>query len=142
METMYTDAAPGPSPREAISVLIVDDQAHARTYVRMVLRGLGVTTIWEAANGEEALLLYRQHRPTVVFLDNNMPVLSGKRTIERLREIDPAAAVVAVTSENDANTVRHFVEQHAIGYILKCSPREEVSQIIGEILDGFVVERR
>lgn len=138
---MYTDAAPGPNPREGVTVLIVDDQAHARTYVRLILRGLGVTTIWEAANGEEALLLYRQHRPLLVFLDNNMPVLSGKRTIERLREIDPAVAVVAITSENDANTVRHFVEQNAVGYILKCSPREEVSKLIEEILDGCLSDR-
>ena len=128
------------APRDRITALLVDDEAHVRLYLRMVLRELGVTTVWEATNGEEAVQLFTQHRPVIVFLDNNMPVLSGRMAIERLHGIDPNAAVVVVTSESDLNTVKYFAEHGAVGYMLKHSPRRMLSQMIGEILDGFVVE--
>lgn len=145
MEDSHSAATPDAlrcAPRDCITALLADDEAHARLYLRMVLRELGIATVWEAANGEEAVQLFAQHRPVIVFLDNNMPVLSGRMTIERLREIDPDAAVVVVTSENDINTVRHFAERGAVGYVLKHSPRQRLSQMIGEILDGFVIEAR
>ena len=143
VESSQSDAPPEVlprAPRGSITALLVDDEAHTRLYLRLLLQELGVTTVWEAANGEEAVRLFAQHRPVIVFLDKNMPVLSGQQTIVQLRAIDPEAAVVVVTAENDLNTVKHFADHGAVGYLLKHSPRPKLSRMIGEILDGFVVE--
>ena len=108
--------------------------------MRMVLRSLGVTTVWEAADGHEAVELYAKHQPVVVFLDQNMPQMPGKVAIDRLLEIDAAAAVVVLTSENDAETIKYFAEHGAIAYVLKCCSRQKLSAEIDEILDCFVVD--
>jgi len=118
-------------------VLIADDEPHVRTYLRMVLRSLGVTTVWEAGDGAEALHVYEQHEPTVVLLDLNMPVLSGEGVVRGLARRFPEAAVIMVTSQSEHQTVRRFAELGAIGYVLKQQPREALSQTIAGILDSL-----
>lgn len=143
MEDNQSRADPGtppPAPRASITALLVDDEAHARTYLRLVLRELGITTVWEAGNGEEAVALFKQHQPVIVFLDHNMPLLSGRATIEQLHAIDPEVAVVVVTSDSDLKTVKAFADRGAIGYVLKHTPRPNLTRMVAEILDGFVVE--
>lgn len=121
-------------------MLLVDDEAHARTYLRMVLRGLGVTTVWEVGNGRDALELFTQHRPTVVFMDNNMPVMSGKKTIDALRAIDAEVVIVVVTADNDLETVKFYLEHGANAYVLKHNDRSSVTAIIAEVFAGIEVQ--
>jgi len=124
--------------RGVLSVLIVDDEPHVRTYTRLLLASLGVTTVWEANGGAEGLALYLQHQPAVVLLDVNMPVMSGDVMMARLAAIDPDAAVIVMTTENNAGIVRFFQELGAVGYVLKHLPREQVSRMLAETLDGLL----
>ena len=79
-------------------ILLVDDEPHIRKFVGLLLKQLGSPTIVEAANGQEALDLYRQERPDLVLLDVNMPVLDGIATLRALRELDPEVVVIMLTS--------------------------------------------
>jgi DNA-binding NarL/FixJ family response regulator len=124
--------------RAALTALIVDDEAHVRSYVRVVLHSLGVTAVREAADGLEALRLYREKQPSVVFLDVNMPMMSGEKALAKLMEIDPDAAVVIVTSHNEIGTVRRFQELGAVGYVLKHARRQEFTETLEDLLDGLV----
>lgn len=126
--------------RHAITALLIDDEAHARLYFRMLLEKLGVTTVWEAANGEDGVALFARHRPVVVFMDHNMPVMPGEEALKRIRAIDPDAAVVVITAESNLTTVQRYAAKGAIGYLLKFSPPPELVRMVDEILDGFVVE--
>lgn len=124
--------------RGALSVLIVDDEPHVRVYSRMMLKALGVITIWEASTGAEGLALYLQHQPSVVMMDINMPVMPGDVMMARLTAIDPAAAVIVMTSESQAGVVRFFQELGAIGYVLKQLPKEKAMAMIAESLDSLL----
>ncbi len=108
-----------------------------RAYLRLVLHSLGVMTVWEAGDGAEALHLFEQHRPTVVLLDLNMPVLNGEGVIHGLAERFPEAAVIVVTSQSEHQTVKRFAEIGAIGYVLKQQPREIVARMIAEAIDSL-----
>jgi DNA-binding NarL/FixJ family response regulator len=121
--------------RAALSVLIVDDEAHVRMYSRLMLKALGVTTIWEAGTGADGLALYLEHRPSVVLMDVNMPTMTGDVMMARLTAIDPDAAVIVMTSESQAGVVNFFQELGAIGYVLKQLPREKAMAMIAESLD-------
>lgn len=55
------------------SALIVDDEAHIRVFVRMILAKLGVETFYEAGDVAAARELWKAHRPGLVMLDINMP---------------------------------------------------------------------
>ena len=126
--------------RGALSALIVDDEAHVRAYTRMLLALLGVTTVWEAGSGADGLKLYLEHRPSVVLLDVNMPVMLGDVMMARLMAIDPAVAVIVMTSENNNGVVRIFQELGAIGYVLKHVARAQAVAMIGEALDTLLDE--
>lgn len=120
-----------------IRALIIDDEAHVRSYVRLTLQSLGVATTWEAADGGTGLALYAEQTPDVVFLDVNMPTMPGSDTMEQLLQIDPDANVVIITSDSAHQTVRKFLELGAIGYVLKQRPPEEFRSALYELLSQF-----
>ena len=124
--------------RGVLSALIVDDEAHARVYTRLLLTALGVKKVWEASGGAEALVLFSEHQPTVVVMDINMPMMAGDGLMAKLLAMDPELAVIVFTSESDIKTVRRFQEMGAIGYLLKQSPRDQVTELLGATLDSLI----
>ncbi len=96
-------------------VLIVDDEAPARSILREMLSGReGVSIVGECSNGFEAVKAAAEFAPDVVFLDVEMPKLDGFEVREL---IDPQIAVVFVTAY-DSYALRAF-EVHAVDYVLK-----------------------
>ncbi len=105
---------PAAVPSE-LGVLIVDDEAPARSILREQLEKVaGVRVVADCANGVEALRAAGELSPQVVFLDIEMPKLSGFEVLELL---DPGIAAVFVTAY-DAWAVKAF-EVHAVDYVLK-----------------------
>jgi two-component system LytT family response regulator len=99
----------------ALGVLVVDDEAPARGILREHLEKVpGVRVLADCANGIEALKAAADLSPDVVFLDIEMPKLSGFEVLELL---DPKIAAVFVTAY-DAWAVKAF-EVHAVDYVLK-----------------------
>jgi DNA-binding NarL/FixJ family response regulator len=85
----------------APSVLIVDDNARFRSRARRWLEASGFAVVAEAADGRSAIEATREHRPTVVLLDVELPDMSGISVAAQLaREPDPPAVVL--TSTHDA----------------------------------------
>jgi two-component system nitrogen regulation response regulator NtrX len=74
-------------------VLIVDDEPGIRSALAGILTDEGYETV-ATGSGSEAIELYRERRPDVVFLDIWRPDRDGLETLQSLRESDPAAAVV------------------------------------------------
>ena len=75
------------------TILLVDDEAHIRKFVGLILKQLGSPRLLEAPNGQEAVAIYQKENPDLVLLDINMPVMDGLETLKKLREIDPDALV-------------------------------------------------
>ena len=66
------------SDTQAIKVLIADDEPGMRLILRkMIARVEGYELVGEAQDGEQLIALFEQHRPQVVFLDVDMPVMNG-----------------------------------------------------------------
>jgi two-component system, chemotaxis family, chemotaxis protein CheY len=121
------------------SALIVDDEAHVRVYLRMLLQSVGITTVWEAADGKEAVELFALHRPPVVLLDLAMPVVAGEQVFRDLQAIDPEVAVIVVTSQSSLKSVQAIHELGAVAYLLKHTPREQMILTLNEALDSLDV---
>src|SRR6476619_5585539 len=80
-------------------VLLVDDHALLRTGVANIInQEPDLHVVAEAGNGVEALEAYERHRPDVTLLDLRMPVMEGVEAVRRLRERDPAARVIILTT--------------------------------------------
>ena len=117
------------------SALIVDDEAHVRVYLRMLLQSLGVKTFWEAGDGLQAIALYKEHLPGVVLLDVNMPVMTGREVMEEFQHLNPRAAVVVVTSQHGLQSVQDFRRLGAVGYVLKHTPTAQTKVLLETALD-------
>lgn len=83
------------------SVLVVDDSGYARLRARRYLESLGVETVLEAADGEEALALYSSAWPALVLLDQIMRGAEGLDVARSLCAADPEARIVMLTVLSD-----------------------------------------
>jgi CheY-like chemotaxis protein len=117
-------------------ILLVDDEAHIRKFVSLILRQLGAPTIIEAGNGEEAVTLYQSENPDLVLLDISMPMLNGFDTLKQLKRIDPNCVVVMLTSLANRQSVEEALANGAANYIRKDSPKEEIAKSLLETIDA------
>jgi CheY-like chemotaxis protein len=115
-------------------VLVVDDEAHIRKFVGVLLQTLGGATVVQAANGREALEVYAREKPNLVLLDVNMPKLNGIETLRELRRIDPHCVVVMLTSLVNRQTIDECLLLGAFGYLRKDNPPEELALQMGKLI--------
>ncbi len=105
-----------------ISVELVDDQALVRAGFRALLAAEpGVDVVAEAADGEDAVLLARRHRPQIVLMDIRMPRLDGLAATARITA-DPALAdtrVIVLTTFELDEYVFGALRAGASGFLLK-----------------------
>jgi two-component system LytT family response regulator len=111
-----------------IKSLIVDDEPLARARIHELLaREADIEVVAECANGVEAVSAIASHSPDLVFLDVQMPELSGFGVIERL-DSGPLPVIVFVTA-HDAYALKAF-EVHALDYLLKPFDRERFQRTL------------
>jgi CheY-like chemotaxis protein len=121
-------------PRPA-TALVVDDEPHVLVLLRALLKKLGISTVWEAADGIEALRQAEAHKPEVVLLDLNLPHIDGLHVLERLRADHPGIPVIVVSAQSTQRTFVRARELGAAGYILKYAPNPELLRMLSEEFD-------
>ena len=115
-----------PVETRTLRVLIVDDEAPARSLLREYLGGeAGVEVIGECTNGFEAVKAIGDLTPDLALLDVQMPKLDGFEVLELLER---PPAVVFVTAY-DEYALKAF-EVHAVDYVLKPVARERLSEAL------------
>ena len=121
-----------PRPTNA---LIVDDEAHIRTFMRLMLRELGITECTEASDGEAALAMIQNDKPELVLLDINLPKLSGMDVLTHLHDTGSAVPVIMVTSQSAGTTVSEAMRLGAVGFVLRHSPKAQTMEVLRETLE-------
>jgi two-component system LytT family response regulator len=119
----------------SIRALIVDDESLARDGVRLSLGDdPEITIIGECANGDEALAAITQHTPDLVFLDIQMPGMTG---LEVLRRLPPERLpmVVFITAYDDY-AVQAFTA-HALDYLLKPIDPKRFADTMSRVKERF-----
>ncbi|GAB2642099.1 response regulator [Kribbella swartbergensis] len=114
-----------------IRLIIVDDHPVVRDGLRgMFAADDAFEVVGEAGDGPEALALARQTEPDVVLMDLRMPTMPGAEVIRRLREQQPGVRVLVLTTFGDDTDVLPAIEEGAIGYLLKDTPRAELRRAV------------
>ena len=92
------------------NILIVDDSTIMRTMIKRVaaLAGTPIGTIFEAANGREALTILEQHPVQFVFTDLNMPVMTGTELLREMLTRDDWRGIVRVVISTDGSDSRRL----------------------------------
>lgn len=123
-----------------IRVLTVDDHPLMREGIRAIVKNEpDMLTVAEACSGEEAILLYREHRPDITLMDLRLPDRNGIDTLNAIRSEFPEARIVMLTTfEGDAE-IRKAMEAGARGYALKNMPRKTIIDLIRKVHSGKTV---
>ena len=97
------------APATRFSVLVVDDHALLRTGVANIInQEADLFVVGEAANGVQAIEAYERHRPDVTLLDLRMPEMEGAEAVRQIRERDPQARIIILTTyDTDEDSPGH-----------------------------------
>ncbi|WP_437950648.1 sigma-54 dependent transcriptional regulator [Sorangium sp. So ce296] len=104
--------------RQGARVLVVDDEASARSGLEKLLRQEGYA-VDAAADGAAALEIAAERPPDVVVTDLKMPRMDGVTLLGKLREQDPALPVIVVTAFGDVSSAVQAMRAGAEDYLTK-----------------------
>ncbi|SEN15558.1 two component transcriptional regulator, LuxR family [Duganella sp. CF517] len=122
---------------DTTSILIADDHP-------LILAGLSALInsmpefrlVAQAANGLQAVALYRQHRPDVVVMDLSMPEMHGVDAIGHIRAGDAQARIIILTTYQGDEDVYRGLQAGAMAYLLKDSGSEQLAKCIKAVAAG------
>lgn len=120
-----------------IRVLCVDDH-------RLVLEGIALIidaqpdlqVVGKAATGEQAVSLFREHRPDVTLMDLQLPGMSGVETIRAVLADDPGARIVVLTMYQGDEDIHRAMQAGAAAYLLKDMLSDELISVVREVHAG------
>ncbi len=114
-----------------ISVLIVDDHGIVRAGLRAVINAEpDMKLVGEAGDGEEACQKALALKPDVIVMDLMMPRKNGLDATREIRQADPQARILVLTSFGDDEMVFAAIKAGALGYLLKESSAQELPDAI------------
>ena len=117
-----------------VRTILADDEQPARERLSLALSTYpGIEIIAQAANGAQALELIHSLRPQLVFLDIQMPLMTG---FEVLRQLKHRPSVIFITAF-DEYALRAF-EVHAVDYLLKPFSKERLYDAVKHALERIV----
>jgi two-component system NarL family response regulator len=125
------------SEKQTIRILIADDHFLVRLGLSALIDSEpGLSVVAEAANGLQAVELFRRHVPDVAILDLRMPHMTGvDATRAILKEFSDARIVVVTTYDGDEDIYR-ALQAGARSYVLKDAKREELLFAVREVYAG------
>ena len=117
-------------------ILIGDDSILARKQLKDIIAQDGGTTFVEAANGQEAIDKFKSDKPDIVFLDIVMPVKDGIAAVKEIRESDPKAVIIIVSSVGTQAQLKNAIEAGAKDFIQKPLNVEQIERVLKNYFEG------
>ena len=120
----------------SIRVLLVDDHAIMREGLAAVLTRHGIDVVGQAADGEAAIQLFQSLTPDVSIVDLRMTPMDGAELTTAMRDIDPEARVILLTTYDTDEEVFRGLRAGAASYLLKDVGSDELVATIRAVRSG------
>jgi CheY-like chemotaxis protein len=111
-------------------ILIIEDEPQIRESLGKIVTREDRGEVLTAATGNQALILFRQHKPGLVLLDVSLPDMDGFQLLEDMKNIDGTARIYFVTGISGEAFKRKALDQGAAGYLNKPVETAALSAII------------
>jgi NarL family two-component system response regulator LiaR len=122
---------------ETIHVFVADDHPVVRTGLEALIdTEPGMEVVGTAADGEATVRRVLELKPDVILMDLKMPRKSGQEAIEAIKESDPEARILVLTSFGDDDSVFAAIKAGALGFLLKDSRPMELIHAIRNVHAG------
>lgn len=105
-----------------------------RNYIKSFFYNRGFHETVEAKTGEEAVVLYMLHRPTLVTMDITLPQMNGIEATRKILKRDPQAVVIMCSSIGQTVLIEEALEAGARDFIIKPFREKEINMIINSYL--------
>ena len=115
-------------------ILIVDDAAFMRMMIKDILTKNGYEVVAEAANGVEAVELYKSHQPDLVTMDITMPEMDGIEAVKQIKAVNPAAKVIMCSAMGQQSMVMDALKAGANDFIVKPFQADRVLEAVKKIV--------
>lgn len=119
-------------------ILIADDSVLMRMMISDCLEEDGWEVVAQASDGQQAIDLYRQHRPDATTMDIVMPGTDGIFALRKIREFDPEARVVVVSALNQTKMISEAIRAGAYDFIPKPFMPEQLTQTMNTCVNSEV----
>ena len=113
-----------------ITCIVVDDDVNTTRVFSDILELIGLHVLGRGHSGSEAVCLYKQFRPNVVFIDLAMPKTDGFYAIQKIKKIEPTAKIVVVTANLTVETDKRLEELQINSIIYKPFDLDEIKQVL------------
>jgi len=100
-------------------VLVADDSSTMRKIILRSLQAVGVTESVEAADGAEAVTLFKKGKFDLVLTDWNMPGKTGLEVVQEIRSQDADVPIIMVTTEAEKGRVMQAIQAGVSDYLVK-----------------------
>lgn len=117
-----------------LTALVVDDALFMRTTIKNMLQQWGFKIVGEAANGKEAVKLYRELQPDIVTMDVTMPVMTGLEAVKQIIPEFPDAKIIMITAMGQQRIIVDAIESGAKDFITKPFTPEKLKSVVDNIL--------
>ena len=118
----------------AKNILICDDAAFMRMMIKDILTKNGYEVVAEAANGVEAVELYKSHQPDLVTMDITMPEMDGIEAVKQIKAVNPAAKVIMCSAMGQEAMVVEAIKLGALDFIVKPFKPDRIIQAVEKVL--------
>jgi DNA-binding NarL/FixJ family response regulator len=120
-----------------ISVLCVDDHPIVRDGLASAISDQpDMVVIGEAATGEEAVALFKNHRPDITLMDLRLRGMSGLEAIRAIHEYDVNSRVIVLTMYEGDEDIHRALAAGAAAYLLKDTLSDDLLRVIREVHAG------
>ena len=121
----------------SIRVLIAEDHLIARVGVKAIINAQpDMKVVAEAANGMQAVELYRKHRPDVTLMDVRMPGMGGVEAVTAIRAEFADARIIALSTYGGDEDIRRALQAGARSYLTKDVLHDELIRAIHAVHAG------
>ncbi|WP_370529710.1 response regulator [Alkalihalobacillus sp. AL-G] len=118
--------------------LVVDDTNFMRKMAADCLKQYGHEVVGEAANGKEAIRLYKELKPQIVMMDLTMPEMNGIDAIKEILKIDPDAVMLVCSASNQRDLIFESLDAGAKGYLMKPFKPDHMNDIIRKYAEPYL----
>jgi len=118
----------------SLKILICDDSMLMRKKLKDSLTLCGPFDILEATDGQQAVDIYKEKNPDLVFMDIVMPVKDGIQAVSEIKDFDENAKVVMASSSGTKENLKKAIKAGAFEFIQKPWEQEQITKIVNNFL--------
>lgn len=118
---------------DALKIMICDDSMLVRKKLKTVLTNMGVGEVIEAADGEQAVELYKQHKPDLTLMDIVMPKMTGVDALKAILAENSKAKVVMASSVGTQENLKEAINAGAYDFLQKPITDDQLKALVEKI---------